>query len=363
MGKYRTYSNSEIYGGFAIILSMIGLFGLLLWIVSHLPPQVGTWEFWSGGSIAPLNVVGFTLTAIVGVVSVVLLLWRNIINTQELREQQKAAVADRYKTGAELLSSDRPTVASAGILVLQELAIERSDEYGLPIVDLLAAHVSVSGRPRYKAALSNHTKSVEEDPVTEAALRSLGTIQRQVPSLVRSKLHRPVISRTEVIGNYRDIDLSGLSINSAIFNGNKFTNVKLRFTRMSNRFTNVTFDGCDMSEFTASNITFKIQHGTIYFTECNLTDANISGNMSISLSYCNLSGAKISRVRITKAHNCYFGDGRPPDIEAFMDEDIKVYNAGERYSDLGRYRPTAATQFSSYSNYVEMQGEDDDIPF
>jgi hypothetical protein len=255
MGKYRTYSNWEIYGGFAIILSMIGLFGLFLWIVSHLPPDVGTWEFWSGGSVAPLSVVGFTLTALVGIVSVILLLWRNIINTQELREQQKAAIAGRYKTGAELLSSDRPTVASAGILVLQELAVERSDEYGISIVDLLATHVSVSGRSRYKAALSKDTARVEEDPVTEAALRSLGTIQRQVPSLVRSKVHRPVITRTEVIGNYRDIDLSGLSISSAIFPGNRFTNVTLRSTRMSNRFTYVSFYGCEMSEFAASNIT------------------------------------------------------------------------------------------------------------
>ena len=110
-------------------------------------------------------------------------------------------------------------------------------------------------------------------------------------------------------------------------------------------------------------ILHKSPQGVLHFSECNLSNSDLSGSISISLNYFNLTGAKISRVKVQSARNFYYEAGKPPTIEAFMDEDIELYNAGERYSGPPQYRPTATTPFKTYSTYIEKPGEENDIPF
>jgi len=364
------------YLWFAFTIVLVAILGVFAFVMSRLPPSVGTWAFWSAGQVAPFQVVVFLGTALIAIVSAALLLWRNIINTEELREQQKAALADRYKTGAELLSNDKPTVETAGIVVLQELAIERPSEYGSSIADLLAAHVSQSGRANAKLARGGVQKSSEipEVPGVENALRALGTIQTRVPELKAQGTVLRSVDQSFIRGQYYGIDLSSLAFSSCVFQFARFTDVVARKARFSTVFRSVNFTRADLAESRFSNLVQRSSDGqsSIEFSYCRLQGVELYGHLKLRLHRCDLTGADLRRVTIASMTGCYFSD-TPPELAVFFDEEgtkvAQVFDTDgpgtwETIAPGWRYfSPAKGARALSFPEYVEPEQEDDDISF
>ena len=365
--------NLKDYAALAATMVGVAALGVMVFGMSFVPEDFET----------RFTVATWIVTAPVGLVTIILLFWRNNINQQEFRETVKSGYADRFKTGAELLAATEEVVKVSGIIVLRELALEQPEQYGVIVADLLTDYVNTAGHEQWAASpnFANSGTNSEQParrkytrpPAYFKAFTSLGQLNASATvreQALRMHLDRRVeFYKTSLEGvnvrrrNYNDCIFFQVEFESAGFNHCELAGG--RFVRC--HFEGAAFFDCKMNGAIIRGVR-SASTGSIEFANCDLSQANFQlFTYTVEIENCDLTGAKIIGHQ-ADIDDCW-ARGTPPTLVGFQ-KNVTIWDAdgpGEFVTTNGvvNFVPGAECPFWIYlpgmsAQYIDPVANPDD---
>lgn len=370
------------YAWFAFAMGLIVAIGFLVFILSRwAPTEATTWAFWSGnGEITPLGFVGSIFTGIVAVASILVLFWRTWINDQEHKAQLKVALAERFRSGSELLASTEPVVNASGIIVLRELAAEEPQAYGSIVSTLLLAYVNLKGHAGFEEIDAwvnrpddeEEMPSLDQAPIYMNALRALGDLRAKVPAIwsaTERKTTQESLRETALVGLVEKSDFSSLRFSKVAFTGSfsrcNFSRAHFAFCL----FANPAFRHCDLRGAELSFVRRRY-HSYMRIYSSNLQRVLFSSEgLSLEVSQSDLTDATIRAVAI-EGWVCY-AERRPLILAKNWDPEqaFIVYDStgpGTWWTDssgIRQFRPDDGCPYWQFDASNATWTLDEEIPF
>ena len=204
---------------------------------------------------------------------------------EQKRISERGQQNERYQKGADMLGSETFATRMGGILSLERLAKERSDEFHLQVMDLLASFARLPTKDESlekSASEGDDDRKTARDDVVEA-VKAIGRRNEQQIEIDRGRKYNSRINLSDVSlikANLKEANLSGVVFEGAKLNG-------------ANLFK------ADLSGVMA----FKVELKKAILSYVNLFDISLVGAKlnGADFSWANLTGAEINGADIDGA--------------------------------------------------------------
>jgi len=337
-----------------VVISALALETRQLW--SHSVATEGELAPWSGEATSTLRLV---LGALITLYGGILAGRRLNISRRQAKTAESNLLNDRLKNGLTFLQSNNIETRCAGILLLQNYAMEvpYNSKEGETVVRTLVAFV----RSRAKAPKNN--ASIDDTPnFLEWPLLAEENTERHDIEVAIQALVEIIPEYVEGRDEWSEISLTGLDLRYLEFSNLNLSGIKIDHSNLQNtKFSDCTFNktgfwnsNLESAEFTDCKFSDNQFFGA-NLRNCQFYDAFFNGAMSFMLAnlkgsflelwtcdFVNFSGADLTNTQILFLHgydevnfqNSIFQSNCQPDIQV---EFKKVCNASVGLSDNGIY--------------------------
>lgn len=304
----------------AFVFALAATFLILLLIAVFGVSPVLTWNWLGEGGIAGALLGAGTLGA---AVTAAWLAWRNYVAGQ-LKD-----INERFLRGVELVEEGSTARRTAGIIVLEDLAMEpgsgRQRRWTLEFLASAISTWSADRRGRLPSVIPPDHKFQKTD---EATLRAFKTLSRLDDETGESRRISYLYLSDATIS---DLTIDGFDISSTHVIDTWFQHCSMQRFGLRGRFVgDVTFIDCDLSNSRLRAVpTTSAKKADIDIAECNLSycHINVPRGSELTLSACKVDGLIIRGSGTIRANDCWFRE-LPPDFGRWNTfEGITVFHA------------------------------------
>lgn len=276
-----------------------------------------------------------------GLIGLVLAVWRSVLAHQAHRLSERGLVIDRYQKGALMLESKELSVRIAGVFALRELALSDPDETYFLVLDVLYAFVREKSKDRKPtgSALLTYVK-----PTQETEYEPFGTdlqhaleAATHIRNAVKTATSRE--QRKKWKADLNNANLSGADLNNANLSGANLMHANL--------------SGAILSQANLSGANLYIANlsgANLYFANLSNARPMVANLNRTILWFANLSGADLWGIKTNEDTRLDFAwayNDTPPEHSPAMirrallfrkrgeDWGAFVYRARKERPDLG----------------------------
>lgn len=271
-----------VAGAFLFILDLLLRADVRMWI--SIPEGVSAYEFWVGKK-SVLDVALGLVTTLIAVAAAFLALRSYQVN-------QRAAVANRYQKGIELLGAEADSSKLGGVELLSIVAREAPEEYQEPVLRTLRHLMQERSAAIVKAAEAAAVERRELPATDPVVIAALSVVTRT------NARHRWLEQESDADG----LTLRGIYLHDLWIFRSDFSRVSFR----DGVFGDIRFDSCQFGQtFIACRV-----FGSVNFDNCSIRNSeilalNIDGSpvqdpqlqFSVSRS-CHTSGFLVNDKRL-----------------------------------------------------------------
>ena len=290
-------------------------------VVVAIASSVAFWDWLRGyvNGVPPMDLESPSTTVrnlalgVAGLLALAVALWRGYVANRQAETAEQQLLNDRYQKASEMLGSEIMTVRLGGIHQLRRLAIERAEQFHVPVLQSLCAFICEPPLPVGDPSVDGRGPFSHIPADIRAALEAIQ--DRDLPDRRAIEIkarYRPDLQGVRLPGaNLILMNLSGAELNDADLSGAALNGCSLVECSM----WNIDLSNSELEDAILCNSDFflAVLDGAD-FTEADLAGANVTGASFSAEGQNPARGLTQLQIGTAMAER-----GSEPDLEGVLD--------------------------------------------